>query len=471
MAINKQIKGSNLCETSCIEKKNVIHPETCVNQVLIDDSSEKTLREWILNAGEPATLGTYRCLKDWLLINYPVSGEPQDIPHADSTHYGVIKTGEGNQYLTLDNGVLTFNYSELPQLQKATYNNLGGIKLGNSGTVTGAFNHNQNYSSIPYPTGSFSNFYGFPLSLDVNDRAGVIIPQELFSGRVQSDWNTSDNTDSSYIRNKPSLAAVATSGSYNDLSNKPTIPAAQIQSDWNQTNTTALDYIKNKPTVNVFTGATSSTNGTSGLVPVPMAGQENFILRGNGEWESEKLYNFGYFMCDTHNYLNELEDRIYYILRNTKYQTTINVTLYSPVNVPNNNITEFLAIVDSYLMDQFVLRDETKIETMKRSYRFNFEFLTGSVTDDLEFELNDMRAPSFIICVGDLQFTTDSNQRGYLSTRCEDNKIHKLSIEYQLHLKATGVGIIDPSTSGIIRKYSLTKNDVTYTNHGILPTT
>jgi len=46
-----------------------------------------------------------------------------------------------------------------------------------------------------------------------------------------------------------SLATVATSGSYNDLTNKPTIPAAQIQSDWNQTNTSAVDYIKNKPTI------------------------------------------------------------------------------------------------------------------------------------------------------------------------------------------------------------------------------
>lgn len=37
------------------------------------------------------------------------------------------------------------------------------------------------------------------------------------------------------------------SGVYNDLTGKPTIPAAQIQSDWAQTNTSALDYIKNKP--------------------------------------------------------------------------------------------------------------------------------------------------------------------------------------------------------------------------------
>lgn len=46
-----------------------------------------------------------------------------------------------------------------------------------------------------------------------------------------------------------SLASVATSGNYNDLSDKPTIPAAQVQSDWNQSNSSAVDYIKNKPTI------------------------------------------------------------------------------------------------------------------------------------------------------------------------------------------------------------------------------
>ena len=49
--------------------------------------------------------------------------------------------------------------------------------------------------------------------------------------------------------NDADLKAVAKSGDYNDLSNKPTIPAAQIQSDWNQTSTSSLDFIKNKPTI------------------------------------------------------------------------------------------------------------------------------------------------------------------------------------------------------------------------------
>lgn len=43
------------------------------------------------------------------------------------------------------------------------------------------------------------------------------------------------------------LSTVATSGSYNDLSNKPTIPAAQVNSDWNAASGVA--QILNKPTI------------------------------------------------------------------------------------------------------------------------------------------------------------------------------------------------------------------------------
>lgn len=61
---------------------------------------------------------------------------------------------------------------------------------------------------------------------------------------VQADWNQSVDTEFDYIKNKPNLATVATSGSYNDLSDTPPIP---IQADWNQENKDKIDFIKNKP--------------------------------------------------------------------------------------------------------------------------------------------------------------------------------------------------------------------------------
>lgn len=52
-----------------------------------------------------------------------------------------------------------------------------------------------------------------------------------------------------------SLATVATSGSYNDLSSKPSIPAAQVNSDWNSNS--GISQILNKPTL------PKSYNGTT----------------------------------------------------------------------------------------------------------------------------------------------------------------------------------------------------------------
>lgn len=51
-----------------------------------------------------------------------------------------------------------------------------------------------------------------------NKLAGIAAGAEV---NVQSDWNQTTTTADDYIKNKPSLATVATSGSYSDLSGKP----------------------------------------------------------------------------------------------------------------------------------------------------------------------------------------------------------------------------------------------------------
>lgn len=57
------------------------------------------------------------------------------------------------------------------------------------------------------------------------------------------------------------LATVATSGSYNDLTNKPTIPAAQVNSDWNATSGVA--QILNKPTIPTVPTAGTTASAVS----------------------------------------------------------------------------------------------------------------------------------------------------------------------------------------------------------------
>ena len=136
----------------------------------------------------------------------------------------------------------------------------------------------------------------------VNGQGVAEITMPTFT-QVQSDWSQSDNTKVDYIKNKPSLATVATSGDYDDLTNKPsipaaqvnsdwnassgvakilnkpnlatvattgaysdltgtpTIPAAQVQSDWSQSDNTQVDYIKNKPTINNVPSVGSADDG------------------------------------------------------------------------------------------------------------------------------------------------------------------------------------------------------------------
>ena len=63
--------------------------------------------------------------------------------------------------------------------------------------------------------------------------------------QVQSDWAETNTESVSYIKNKPTLSTVATTGSFNDLTDKPTIPEPQVNSDWNASS--GISQILNKP--------------------------------------------------------------------------------------------------------------------------------------------------------------------------------------------------------------------------------
>lgn len=69
---------------------------------------------------------------------------------------------------------------------------------------------------------------------------------------VQADWNQNDSEKASYIKNKP------------------VVPAAQVQSDWGQTNVNAVDYIKNKPALKTV-ATTGSYNDLLDKPIVPTA--------------------------------------------------------------------------------------------------------------------------------------------------------------------------------------------------------
>ena len=161
-------------------------------------------------------------------------------------------------------------------LQQARYMS---NSLGSSNNVMGILYDNQSFYGVDNRHSAGIRYEGIlargvigkslkPFSTvaftgDYNDLINKpTIPTQGGSGtQIQADWNQADNTQVSFIRNKPTLF----SGNYNDLSNKPTIPDAQIQSDWNQADSTAKDFIKNKPTL--FSG---SYNDLSNKPTIPV---------------------------------------------------------------------------------------------------------------------------------------------------------------------------------------------------------
>ena len=93
--------------------------------------------------------------------------------------------------------------------------------------------------------------------------AEILNKPTIPAAQVQSDWAEADPNSKAYIQNKPALATVATSGSYNDLTDTPTI-ITPVQSDWTESDPTSLAYILNKPASQVVNdGATTLYQGNA----------------------------------------------------------------------------------------------------------------------------------------------------------------------------------------------------------------
>lgn len=154
-------------------------------------------------------------------------------------------------------------------LNKPTIPTATSDLTNDSGFITNTVNNLVNYT----PTTGLAEVATSGSYNDLEDKPTIPAAQ------VNSDWNSDSGV--SQILNKPALATVATSGSYNDLSNKPIIPAAQVQSNWTQSDNTKVDYIKNKPSL--ATVATSgSYNDLSNKPTIPTVNNATLTIQKNG---------------------------------------------------------------------------------------------------------------------------------------------------------------------------------------------
>lgn len=175
----------------------------------------------------------------------------------------------GDEYYTADQ--VDEKIAEIPTFDPTDYYTKS--QLYTKTETNGFLSQKANISSLSTvaTTGSYDDLLNKPNIPDVSD---YYTKAETYS---QDEVNTllSAKADAS------SLSAVATSGDYDDLINKPTIPAAQVQSDWSQADNTEVDYIKNKPTIPTNAEElpiqSGSATNTKDYIDSGLSGKQNTI--------------------------------------------------------------------------------------------------------------------------------------------------------------------------------------------------
>jgi len=110
------------------------------------------------------------------------------------------------------------------------------------------------------------------------------------AAQIQADWAAS--TGLSVILNKPLFSSVATTGSYNDLLNKPTIPAAQVQPDW--TAVSGMGVILHKPTTLAGYGITDAVSSSSNAASATkLQTARTLAMTGDVVWTSPSFDGTG----------------------------------------------------------------------------------------------------------------------------------------------------------------------------------
>ena len=106
---------------------------------------------------------------------------------------------------------------------------------------------------------------------------------EIQATTVQSDWTETDSGAESFIKNKPNLAQVATSGSYDDLSNLPTLTLQAITNSGNDTTNSIITT--NNFQANSETSQSLVQTDSVEINSIGTGGERNFIeLTNDADW-------------------------------------------------------------------------------------------------------------------------------------------------------------------------------------------
>lgn len=211
----------------------------------------------------------------WTVVN---------IPEVDFTEvYNAIDTkvdkveGKGlstNDYITADKTKVT-NVNEVIEAAAKSVTATGiSITLDKRNLVTNAVENIE--LNLPASTTALA---GLMLPSDKTKLNGIAAGAEV---NVNADWNATEGD--ALILNKPTLSTVATSGSYNDLTSKPTIPTVDVNKEYVDTQ---LATKSDLPDYTVFDILTDIINSDSFSIS-----QENYNVLLSKFIENQYTYTF-----------------------------------------------------------------------------------------------------------------------------------------------------------------------------------
>lgn len=279
----------------------------------------------------------------WSVVNIP-EVDFTDVYNAIDTKVDKVE-GKGlstNDYVTADKTKVT-NINEVVEAATKNITATGiSITLDKRNLVTNVVENIE--LNLPASTTALA---GLMLPSDKTKLNGIAAGAEV---NVNADWNATEGD--ALILNKPILSTVATSGSYNDLTSKPTIPTVDVNKEYVDTQLATKSDLPDYTVFDIVMEITSSDNPSISqenynklLEKLPSNAVNIFPVRDNGRYISSL---FGGYNVNDDNSIWFYIKQDAGILQNSSVQISIYQDLSVNVNAGMNYLMPVSGGIDVY---------------------------------------------------------------------------------------------------------------------------
>lgn len=279
----------------------------------------------------------------WSVVNIP-EVDFTDVYNAIDTKVDKVegKVLSTNDYVTADKTKVT-NINEVIEAATKNITATGiSITLDKRNLVTNAVENIE--LDLPASTTALA---GLMLPSDKTKLNGIAAGAEV---NVNADWNATEGD--ALILNKPTLSTVATSGSYNDLTSKPTIPTVDVNKEYVDTQLATKSDLPDYTVFDIVMEISLSSNLSISqenynklLEKLPSNAVNIFPVRDNGRYISSL---FGGYNVNDDNSIWFYIKQDAGILQNSSTQISIYQDLSVNVNAGMNYLMPVSGGIDVY---------------------------------------------------------------------------------------------------------------------------